>query len=594
MRAGTRAIHSAPEFRAKSPAGLPVTADESRPVATGNKGGNAGKPLVPKRDEGFICIIGILSVGGEKMRILVSEKIAEAGIKLLRQEHEVDIYCTLSLQELIQKIPDYHALIVRGDTSVNSAVIEAGKNLKVIGRAGLEVDRIDIQAATKKGIIVLNAPQGNSASAIEYTLGMILALSRKLPQAYSSVKNGKWERHKFTGNEVREKVLGIIGLGRVGTGVARRAKAFDMKVIAYDPFISEEKAKEIDIALVDFDEILQKADYITLHLPTTVDTRNMLDREAFAKMKKGVRIINCARSGIIDETALVWALQEKIVAEAALDGFGEEPIDWSNPLLAMENVICTPRIASRTLEAENEVAIGVAKGVLAALRSEPVATSLNIPPVSRDVMDTIKPYLNLVEKMGVLAVHLTEGRIKHVEVRFNGEISLVDTKMLTLAAIKGVLNPILQEAVNFVNAPEVAKARGIIVKEIKSKEAKNFLDLITVTVKTDKTEHKVAGTLFGRIEGRIVEIDNFRVDIDPVGGLLLIPHEDYPGMVGKVGTILGENKINISGMQVGKTEAAGTNMMIVGVQTAVNTGVMSKLKEQIGIQSVKKVNFDIE
>ncbi|RNC63098.1 MAG: D-3-phosphoglycerate dehydrogenase [Candidatus Dichloromethanomonas elyunquensis] len=528
------------------------------------------------------------------MKILVSEKIADTGIQLLRQEHEVDTFCSLSLAELIKIIPEYDALIVRGDTRVSSEVIEAGINLKVIGRAGLEVEHIDIQAATKKGIIVLNAPQGNSASAIEYTLGMILALSRKIPQAYSSLKNGRWERQKFIGVELKGKVLGVIGLGRVGAGVARRVQAFDMRVMAYDPFISEEKAMEMGIDLVDFEMVLQKADYITLHLPTTVDTRNLLNKEAFSMMKKGVRMINCARSGIIDEEALIWALQEGIVCEAALDGFGDEPVDLKNPLLTLDHVICTPRIASRTREAENEVAMGVAKGVLSALRSEPVATSLNIPPVSKDVMDTIKPYLNLMEKMGVLAVHLTEGRIKHVEVRYNGEISMVDTKMLTLAAIKGVLNPILQEAVNFVNAPEVAKARGILVKEVKSKEAKNFLDLITITVISDKSEHRVAGTLFGKTEGRIVEIDNFRVDIDPVDWLLLIPHEDYPGMVGKVGTILGENQINITSMQVGKTEAMGTSIMIVGVQTEIGSFVTGKLKEQIGIQSVKKVHFDME
>jgi D-3-phosphoglycerate dehydrogenase len=528
------------------------------------------------------------------MRILVSKKVAEAGLKLLREEHEVDTYCTLTQEELVKIIPQYDALVVRGDTRVGSEVIKAGKNLKVIGRAGLEVEHIDIQTATKKGIIVLNAPQGNSTSSIEYTLGMILALSRKITQAYLSVKSGKWERQKFIGTEIREKALGVIGLGRVGTGVARRAKAFDMKVFAYDPFISEEKAREIGIDLVDFEEILKKSDYITLHLPTTVDTKNLLNKEAFSKMKKGVRIINCAKGGIIDEKALIWALQEGIVAEVALDAFQEEPLSQSNPLLSMENVICTPRIASRTLEAENEVALGVARGVLAALRSDPVATSLNIPPVSRDVMNKIKPYLHLMEKMGVLAVHLTEGRIKNVEVKYNGGITMVDTKMLTLAVIKGVLNPILQEAVNFVNAPEVAKARGIVVNEVKSKEAKNFVDLITVTVRTDKSEHRVAGTLFGKTEGRIVEIDDSRVDIDPEGWLLIIPHEDYPGMVGKVGTVLGENAINITSMQVGKTESIGTNIMIVGVQTEITLPVMNKLKELIGIQSVKKVYFDLE
>lgn len=528
------------------------------------------------------------------MKILVNEKVAQAGIKLLQEQYMVETYGSLSQEDLIKIIPQYDALVVRGDTRVDSRVIEAGKNLKVIGRAGLEVEHIDIQAATRQGIIVLNAPQGNSTSSIEYTLGMILALSRQIPQACFSVLQGEWERKKFTGTEIRDKVLGIIGLGRVGTGVAMRAKAFDMKVIAYDPFISEDKAKEIGITLVDFDVILKKADYLTMHLPTTVDTRNLLNKDNFIRMKRGVKIINCARGGIIEESSLIWALQEGIVGGAALDAFAQEPIDPSNPLLSMENVICTPRIASRTKEAENEVAVGVARGVLAALRSEPVATSLNIPPVAKDVMETIKPYLHLVERMGVLAVHLSEGRIKNVEVRYNGSISSVDTKMLTLAVIKGVLNPILQEAVNFVNAPEVAKARGISFKEVKIKETENFVDLINVTVRTDKNEHQVAGTLFGKKEGRIVEIDNFRVDIDPSGWLLLIPHEDYPGMVGKVGTVLGKNNININSMQVGKTDAVGTNIMIVGIQTQIECSVMNQIKELTGIQSVKKVNFENE
>ena len=528
------------------------------------------------------------------MKILVSEKVAQAGINLLAEEHTVDTYGNLSSEELIEIIPQYDALVVRGDTSVGWDVITAGKKLRVIGRAGLEVEHIDIQAATKRGIIVLNAPQGNSTSSIEYTLGMILALSRNIPQVYCSIQLGEWERQKFIGTEIREKVLGVIGLGRVGAGVAIRAKAFNMKVLAYDPFISEDKAEEIGIDLVDFEFLLKKADYISLHLPTTADTKNLLNRDVFIKMKKGVKIINCARGGIIDEDALICALQEGIVSGAALDAFTEEPVSLDSPLLKMNNVICTPRIASRTQEAENEVAVGVARGVLAALRSEPVATSLNIPPVSKDIMDTIRPYINLVERMGVLAVYLTEGRIKSVEVKYNGSISLVDTKMLTLAVVKGVLNPILQEAINYVNAPEVAKSRGIIVKELKSKDTDNFVDLISVTVRTDKNEHRVAGTLFGKKEGRIVEIDNSRVDVDPVGWLLLIPHEDYPGMVGKVGTILGENSINITSMQVGRTKAVGTNIMIVGIEGEIKCTVMDKLKELIGIQGVKKINFDIE
>jgi len=528
------------------------------------------------------------------MTILVSEKVDQAGIKLLREEHEVDIYCDLSPQELLRIIPKYDALIVRGDTMVSREVIEAGKNLKVIGRAGLEVEHIDIQAATQKGIIVLNAPQGNSSSSVEYTFGMILALSRKIPQAWSSVKEGNWERQKFIGTEIRDKVLGVIGLGRIGTGVAHRAKAFDMKIIACDPFISEERAKKEEIELVDLEVIFEKCDYISLHLPLTTDSRNLLNKEAFSKMKKGVRIINCARGEIIEEEALISALVDGTVSGAALDVFDNEPIDNSNPLLSLDNVICTPRIASRTQEAENEIAIGVAKGVLAALRAEPVSTSLNIPPVAKDIMQTIKQYLNLAERMGMLAVNLCEGRIENIEVRFNGGISTVDTKMLTLAAIKGILNPILQESVNFVNAPEVAKERGITVNEVKSTEPVNFVDLITVTVKSDKGRHSVAGTLFGKSQGRIVDIDDFRVDIDPSGWLLLISHEDFPGIVGKTGTVLGENRINITGMQICRNEEKGNCVMMVGIESDTDIAVINKLKALDRIHGVKKIHFEIE
>lgn len=527
------------------------------------------------------------------MRILVNEKIAACGIRLMREEHEVDTYGKLTHQELLKIISGYDALVVRGDTRVNSEVIEAGQKLKVIGRAGLEMEHIDIQAATRRGIMVLNAPQGSSTSSIEYTLAMILALSRKIPQAYVSVKKGFWERQNLTGTEIREKVLGIIGLGRVGAGVAVRALSFNMKVLAYDPFISEDKAGEYDVELVGFSDILARSDYLSLHLPCTVDTRNLLNREAFASMKKGVRIVNCSRSGIIDEQALIWAIKEGIIAGAALDSTEEEPISPGNLLLNLENVICTPRIASITEEAEIEIAMGVAKGVLSALRSEPVATSLNIPPVSKDIIVTIKPYINLLEKMGNLLVHQAEGRIKQVEVRYNGQISLVDTKMLTLAAIKGVLNPILKETVNFVNAPEVAKLRGIRVNEQKSRESKNFVDLITLTVKTSQKEYRAAGTLLG-MEGRIVEIDDFRVDIEPSCWLLLIPFKDNPGMIGKVGTVLGENNINITSMQIGRTESGDNCLMFVGIETDINCSIMDKIKEALSIRNVKKINFDLE
>jgi D-3-phosphoglycerate dehydrogenase len=526
------------------------------------------------------------------LKILVSEKVAPAGLALLREAGTVDTYSHLERNELKSVIGAYDALIVRGGTVVDEEVVAAGVNLKVIGRAGLEVDQIDIPAATRHGVMVLNAPQGASASHIEYTMGMLLALSRQIPLAYAAVRAGRWERESVTGTELREKTLGIIGFGRIGAGLAERAQAFHMKIMAHDPFISKERGREIGVELVSLPALLAQADYITLHIPLSEDSRHLLNDAAFRQMKQGVRVVNCARGALIDETALLAALRSGRVAGAALDGFEEEPLPLNHPLLSLPQVICTPRLAARTEEAENEVAVVVARGVLAALRAEPVATSLNIPPVSRSVMETIRPYLILVEKMGVLAVHLIGGGIKRVEVSYNGEISAVDTKMLTLAVLKGILNPILQEDVNFVNAPEVAKGRGINVVEFKSSDTENFVDLITVKIKTDDAVCEAAGTLFGRAQGRIVRINGCRVDVDPKGWLLWIPHENMPGMVGKVGLALGEKGININGMQLAETADKSVSVMILAVDQDVEREVAKALTALGGVHGVKKVAFD--
>jgi D-3-phosphoglycerate dehydrogenase len=526
------------------------------------------------------------------LKILVNDKVAPAGISILREAGTVDTYSDIGRDELKNRIACYDALIVRGDTLVDEEVIAAGVNLKVIGRAGLEVDQIDIPAATRHGIMVLNAPQGASASHIEYTMGMLLALSRQIPLAYASVREGVWERESILGTELREKTLGIIGFGRIGAGLAERAGSFRMKILAHDPFISRERGREMGAELTELPILLAHSDYITLHIPLSEDSRHLLNAEAFRLMKDGVRIINCARGGLIDEDALLSALQSGKVAGAALDGFEDEPLPAGHPFLRMRQVVCTPRLAARTEEAENEVAVVVARGVLAALRAEPVSTSLNIPPVSRSVMETIRPYLILVEKMGVLAVHLTGGGIKSVEVSYNGEISAIDTKMLTLGALKGILNPILQEDVNFVNAPEVAKARGISVLEFKSPDTENFVDLITVKIKTDDAVCEVAGTLFGRSQGRIVRINGCRVDVEPKGWLLWIPHENLPGMVGKVGVALGKQGININGMQLAETEDRSVSVMILSVDQDVEREVAHTLTTLGGIYGVKKVVFD--
>lgn len=526
------------------------------------------------------------------MKVLVCDNVAAEGVEILKEQFEVTEIKKTVYDELLKIIPEYDALIVRSQTKVTQELIEAGINLKAIGRAGVGVDNIDVAAATQKGIVVLNAPEGNTVAATEHTIAMMMALARNLAQADKSIKEGKWEKNKFTGVEVRGKTLGVLGLGRIGTGVSKRALAMEMNVLAYDPFISVDNAKALGVELVTLDEIYAKADFITLHLPLTVETKFMLNAKTFAKMKKGVRIINCARGGIIDEQALAEAIKQGIVKGAALDVFAQEPIDANNPLLNLQQVVLTPHLGAATEEAQINVSVDVAKGITAALKGETVLTAVNLAPIAKHVLKVIKPYFGLAEKMGCLLVHLADGRIQAVTVEYNGEIANVDTKMLTTAALKGMLNPILQEAVNYVNAPGLAKARGIKVKEIKSQETANFANLITIYVKTDKGKHTIAGTLFGLEQPRIVMIDGYRVDVEPAGWLLITPHEDRPGMVGKVGTVLGENDINIAGMQVGRTAARGTNIMVMNIESDVPACIMLKLKAIDGIKEPRLVNFN--
>jgi D-3-phosphoglycerate dehydrogenase len=526
------------------------------------------------------------------MKILVSDPVSDKGVEILKQEHEVDVILKLSPEELINIIPNYDGLVVRSETKVTKAVIEAATKLRVIGRAGVGVDNIDVVAATQKGIIVLNAPEGNTIAATEHTVAMMLAMARSIPQANQSMREGLWQRSKFMGVEMRGKTLGILGMGRIGSGVAKRALAMEMDVLAYDPFINAEQVQALDLNLVELDEVLKSADFITLHLPLTPETKYLLNKESLKKCKPGVRIINCARGGVVEEAALAEAITQGHVAGAAIDVFEKEPVDPANPLMAMDNVIKTPHLGASTAEAQVGVAVDVAYGVLTALRGEPVTTAVNIAPVPPHAMKIIKPFLNVAEKMGCLAVSLAEGRIDAINVEYDGEISEVDTKMLTTAVLKGALNPLVEQPINYVNAPGLAKERGIKIKEIKSKEATNFTNLITVRLHTDKGEQVIAGTLFGRQEGRIVMINDYRVDVDPSGWLLIGPHLDQPGIIGKVGTILGDDKINISCMQVGHLPKAGTNIMVMTVDSDVPAQVLAKINDVKGLFGAKIVNFN--
>ena len=524
-------------------------------------------------------------------KILVSDPVAQAGVDILAKEYPVDCRQKLTPEELIAIIPEYDALVVRSETKVTKDVIAAAKNLKVIGRAGVGVDNIDVEAATQRGIIVLNAPEGNTIAATEHTIAMMMALARNVPQAYSSLQKGLWERSKFIGVEVRGKTLGILGLGRIGSGVAKRALAMEMKVIVYDPFIRAEQAEALGVEIAELDEIFARADFITLHLPLTKETRKLINKDAFAKMKKGVRIINVARGGVIDEADLAAAIEEGIVAGAAIDVFEKEPVDPNSPLLKSLKVVATPHLGASTAEAQIGVAVDVAHGVLAALHGELVTTAVNMAPIPAHVMEVIRPYFNLAERMGCLAATLARGRIQSIDVEFAGNISDVDTKMLTVAVIKGALSPFLKESINYVNAPGMAKSRGIKIKEVKFKDTENFANLIKVRVATDKDYCCVKGTLFGK-EGRIVMINDYRVDFVPQGWLMIGPHIDRPGMIGKVGTILGAARINIASMQVGRSEKAGNQMMVLAVESIIPQEVLEQLKAVDGILDATMVTFE--
>ena len=522
------------------------------------------------------------------MKVLITDSLSKDGVKLLKKEANVDMATGLSEKELVGRIKDYDALIVRSRTQVTRDVINAGRRLKVVGRAGVGVDNVDVEVATERGIIVLNAPEGNTVSAAEHAIAMMMSLSKNIPRSNESVKRGEWARSRFMGVEVRNKTLGIIGLGRVGAEVAKIAHGLGMHIFAYDPFISPERADELGVRLAKMDDVVSKADFITIHTPLTKETRRLIGKKEFERMKNGVRIINCARGGIIDEGALYEAIKGGKVAGAALDVFEQEP-PRDNPLLELDNVILTPHLGASTREAQINVAVSVAEGVIDALKGEPVKNAVNMPVIKPDALALIKPYLTLAEKLGRLSVQLIEGRINAVEAMYSGEVAERDTGPLTTTILKGILDPILSEPVNFVNAAVIAKNRGIKVIERKIGASEDFTGLITVVVRTTDDEKSVAGTLFGKKDARIVRIDKYRVDALPSGYMLISRHIDKPGIIGCVGMILGKNSINIAGMQVGRESIGGEAVMVLNIDGTVSDEILKQIEAVDGILNIKLV-----
>ena len=524
------------------------------------------------------------------MKVLAADGISPKGIELLQKEFDVDVRDKLPAEELLEIIPEYDALMVRSASKVTAEVIARAKNLKIIGRAGVGVDNIDIPAATARGILVINSPGGNTIAATEHTMAMMLAMSRNIPIANETMQKGEWNRKKYVGVELRGKTLGVIGMGRIGSGVAKRAMAFEMNVIAYVPYINEERAKALGVTVGTFEDVITKSDFITVHMPLTPDTKGMIGMEQMKRMKKGVRLVNCARGGIIDENDLAEAVRSGIVAGAAIDVYTSEPVTKDHPLVGVPGIVLTPHLGASTVEAQIGVSLDVSRGIIAALHGKPVATAVNMAPVSPQVMKVIAPYLTLAERLGGTVTALADGPVERVEVTYNGEITEVNTGMLTTAVVKGMLNPIMESEVNYVNAPGLAKERGIKVTEVREKEAEDFANLITVTAFFGGKELSVQGTLFGT-EGRIVRINKFRVDVDPHARILVCPHINRPGVIGTVGTLLGSQSINISGMQVGKTEEEGTNLMVLTVDDDIPVSVLEQVKAIEGIFDARLVNF---
>ena len=527
------------------------------------------------------------------MKILVADPLAPQGLELFRQApgFNVDVRLGLKPAELIGIIGDYHGLVIRSGTKVTSEVVEAAQNLKVIGRAGVGVENVDVEAASKKGIVVMNTPGGNDVTTAEHTISLMMSLARHIPQAVASLKMGKWTREKFMGVELCNKTLGIIGLGNVGRIVAERALGFRMKVIAHDPFVPTESAARLGVEVVSLDEIYERSDFITVHTPMTNETRGLINSNSFAKMKTGVRIINCARGGIVDEEDLIQALQEGKVAGAALDVFVEEPPRPDHPLLMMDQVITTPHLGASTGEAQLNVAIAVAQQMIDFLSRGIIRYAVNVPSVSPELLSILRPYLTLAEKLGSLQVQMLATLPKEVQIEYGGEVTQYDVAPLTLAVLKGILTPMMESSVNYVNAPVVARERGIKVIESKSSRAGDFASSITVRVKTKDKEAEVEGAIFGSNNPRIVRINNFYFEAIPEGYILILHNKDVPGVVGAIGTLLGEKGINIAGFELGREKVGGMAISLIHVDESIPKKVLDILRHLPNILSAQMVKL---
>jgi D-3-phosphoglycerate dehydrogenase len=527
------------------------------------------------------------------MKVLVSDKLSPKGVEIFEKAEgiEVEVKTKLPSEDLKAIIGEYDGLVIRSATKVKPGIIEAADKLKVIGRAGSGLDNVDLPAASKKGIVVMNTPGGNTITTAEHAISMMLALSRKIPQATASMKSKKWEKSKFMGSEIYNKTLGVMGIGSIGSVVADRARGLRMNVLAYDPFLSPERAEKLGVELVSLDELLERADYITIHVPKSKETINLVNKELFSKMKDGVFLINCARGGIVNEKDLCDAIKGGKVAGAALDVFEKEPPDSDNPLLDLDEVICTPHLGASTEEAQEKVAVAIAEQMVDYLLNGTIMNAVNVPSVDSKILATIKPYLDLAERLGSFQGQVISGGLEQVSIEYSGEVAGLEVAPITVSLLKGLLYSILKEDVNYVNAPVIAKERGIKVIESTTSESEDFTTLITLKVKTNKEERMVAGTIFGKSDPWVVQVDQFRIEAVPDKYMLLFHTHDRPGVIGNIGTSLAKHSINISRMQFGREKVEGKSLLILSTDGPISSEIIEQMKELPHIISLDSIEI---
>lgn len=528
-----------------------------------------------------------------RIRILVSDPVHEAGVEVLRRqpEFEVVVKHKLSPEDLKKEMAETEALVVRSETKVTGEVLESAPRLRMVGRAGAGVDNIDVPVATRRGVLVANTPGGNTIAAAEHALALLLAMARNVPWAHASLTSGEWKRSKFIGHELLGKTLGLVGFGRIGREVGSRARSFGMNVIAFDPMVTPEKALEQGAELVDLSELLKRSDFISVHAALTPETRGMLGREQFAAMKKGVRIVNCARGALLSEAALVDALKEGRVAGAALDVFEKEPPDPGNPLLKMDGVIVTPHLGASTEEAQVNVSVAIAEQIRDYLLKGIVRNAVNAAAAAPEVMSEMAPYMRLAEKMGRFLVQLAHGAPSAIEIEYRGAITASDVKLATASAVKGALSVAVGDEVNAVNAMAIAKERGIGVTESKRGEGGDFVSSIVLRIKSGEGSRSVEGAIMGKDEPHVVAVDGLHLDVIPEGVMIAFDNVDTPGIVGKVGTILGKRNINIASLHMGRSAPGGRAMSVYSVDSPVLPDALKELTALAELSDVRVVTL---